>query len=126
MASHRYGDHVRHAVSEEIGEGGGGWVRVAVCGRGWLRSGLMLAVFVGLSFPTAAGAVWSWTTPRVVDRQPPFGRSTTLTAVSCPSVSLCVAIDSGDPVSGGGPAHVVTSSAPTGGWKAWHPTPIDA
>jgi hypothetical protein len=43
------------------------------------------------------------------------------TAVSCPSVSLCVAVDSADNSLG----DAVTSSYPTGGAAAWHATPID-
>ncbi|MGD0834559.1 MAG: hypothetical protein ABSA40_09095, partial [Candidatus Dormibacteria bacterium] len=55
----------------------------------------------------AAGTPLTWSGPVRIDDQPPFGNPNLLSSVSCPSVSLCVAVDyEGD---------AVTSTDPTGG-----------
>jgi hypothetical protein len=53
----------------------------------------------------------------VIDQQPPYGNPASLHAVSCPTVSLCVAVDHA--------GNVVTSTDPTGGSRAWHTTNVD-
>jgi hypothetical protein len=67
-----------------------------------------------VSFAPFAGAAASpliWGAPAQVDHQPPYGIHNPLQGVSCPSISLCVAIDQeGD---------VVTSTDPTGGAATW-------
>jgi hypothetical protein len=47
------------------------------------------------AFSTAAGAAspLSWSAPRLVDHQAPYGDANALLSVACPSTSLCVAGD---------------------------------
>lgn len=74
----------------------------------------LVALAIGLQPPAASAAgPLSWSAPVPID-QP----QVPLTAVSCPSASLCVAVDvEGD---------VLTSTNPTGGASAWTTTPVDA
>jgi hypothetical protein len=70
---------------------------------------------VSTTDPTASAAAWSISRLRLP--ADPDSQSNQLKAVSCPSVSLCVAIDStGD---------VVTSRDPTGGTGDWKVTHLD-
>jgi hypothetical protein len=65
----------------------------------------------------AAGTPLTWSGPVRIDDQPPFGNPNLLSSVSCPSVSLCVAVDyEGD---------AVTSTDPTGGAADWTVTQVD-
>ena len=65
-----------------------------------------LVVFaVGCIAPPLASAAWSWSSLEPVDP------STNLSDVSCPSVSLCVAVD----IHG----NVLSSTNPTGGASSW-------
>src|SRR5919198_4752230 len=66
--------------------------------------------------PTVASGL-TWAAPVHVDHQPPFSGNL-LVGVSCPSTSLCVAVD----YSGG---NVVTSTNPAGGAAAWTVTNVD-
>jgi len=62
--------------------------------------------------PTGGSRAWSH--PAHVDANTaPSGGSVGLSAISCPSVTLCVAVD------GASPANVVTSTTPTRGASAW-------
>ncbi len=91
--------------------------------RTWrgLRRGLWLASVVAMvlasdllatATPTMAASPLSWAGPVRADNQPPFASPAAITGVSCPSVGLCVAVDSvGD---------VLISTDPTGGTGAWN------
>jgi hypothetical protein len=57
-----------------------------------------------------------WSAPVLVNHQPVL--STRLVAVSCPTVSLCVATDN--------QGNVVSSTDPTGGYGAWRTVHIDS
>ncbi|MHB1930279.1 MAG: hypothetical protein ACYCUG_12815, partial [Acidimicrobiales bacterium] len=70
-----------------------------------------LGALVATSPPVAASPALTWGPPTQVDG----GR--TFTGISCPSVSLCVAVD----VNG----NVVTSTNPTGGVSAWTAANVD-
>jgi hypothetical protein len=65
--------------------------------------------------PVSAGPL-KWTAPVRVNHLPSFGGSS-LNAVSCPSSTLCVAVDDA--------GNVATSSNPTGGASAWTVAKID-
>ena len=81
-----------------------------VC-AGVVCAGLTLAA---TAVPAAATARLSWSPARLIDPGSGLGRGVSLSGVSCPSVSLCVAVDdAGD---------VVTSTAPTSGarWTIAH------
>ena len=60
----------------------------------------------------------TWAASTLVDHQPPFAIISSFLDVSCPSVSLCVAVDT--------VAQVVTSTDPTGGTNDWTTTQVDA
>ena len=69
------------------------------------------ALVVGCLLPAGAVAAFSWSTPRLIDHQSPFAFPGQMSSVSCPSASLCAAVDpSGD---------VVVSTKPTSGKDAW-------
>jgi hypothetical protein len=81
---------------------------------GWLAgpgaAALLAASFVLIGVAQAAGPL-SWGSPVLVDHQPPRAISAGLTAVSCPSVRLCVGVDDfGD---------LITSAHPTGSGSSW-------
>src|SRR2546430_11743306 len=63
------------------------------------------------------GTPLSWTLPRQIEHEPPFAGNL-ISAVSCPSVSLCVAVDD--------VGNVLTSRNPTGGAEAWTVTHVDS
>ena len=66
---------------------------------------------------SAAGGPLGWSTPTQVDHQAPYNFGLNLAGVSCPSTSLCVAVDdAGD---------VLTSTDPAGGAGAWTVTDVD-
>ncbi|MGO9957144.1 MAG: hypothetical protein ACLP50_14455 [Solirubrobacteraceae bacterium] len=72
------------------------------------------AALLVLATVTAALAVAGplrWSAPLTLDAQPPFGSFTAIDSVSCPSVSLCVAVDHG--------GSVLVSRSPTGGPGRW-------
>jgi hypothetical protein len=85
----------------------------------WALSVLLalLVLAVGVFGPQAARAagLLSWSPPQPIEQ----GGVADLAHVSCPSTSLCVAVDAfyGD---------VVTSTNPTGGASAWTATNIDS
>lgn len=65
------------------------------------------------------GSAKDWARPVKIDSADGSdGGQVALTAVDCPSVTLCVVTDSGDP------ANVLTSSDPTGGATAWAVTKL--
>lgn len=66
---------------------------------------------------TAAGGPLSWSASKLIDGQPPFGQGFKLLGMSCPSSSLCVAVDDS--------GHVLTSTDRTGGASAWAVTRVD-
>lgn len=59
----------------------------------------------------------SWSSPWLADDSLPFGDLNPLSSVSCPSVSLCVAVDN--------VGQVVTSTDPAGGSSSWTAALID-
>ncbi|HEV3284201.1 MAG TPA: hypothetical protein VG010_08345 [Solirubrobacteraceae bacterium] len=72
-----------------------------------------LLVAVG---PALAASPLNWASPVRADDQPPFTSPATITGVSCPSMGLCVAVDSvGD---------VLISTDPMGGAGAWNKTHV--
>src|SRR4051812_9183625 len=74
---------------------------------------VFLAVLGALALPCAAQAApLTWSAGVDIDG------TTALTSVSCPSASLCVAMDSANP------SNVLTSTNPTGGATAWTADPI--
>jgi len=92
--------------------------------RRWQFLGALTAAVVGLCVSAAgAQADFAWASPTLVDNQPPYTHGIGITGISCPSTSLCVAVDtSGD---------VLTSTDPSAGFAAWTITkvvdrPIDA
>lgn len=66
------------------------------------------------SVPSATGPL-TWNAPLLVDHQPPWA-SNYPHAVSCPSVTLCVAVDS--------LGNVIASTHPAGGASAWRITAV--
>jgi hypothetical protein len=61
---------------------------------------------------TSGGLTWKSTGP--IDDTPPLGAGTHMQSVSCPSATLCVAVDAD--------GNVLTSTNPTGGaatWQRW-------
>jgi PQQ-like domain len=58
-----------------------------------------------------------WTAPRLIDDARPFGHLGSLTAVSCPTVSFCVAVDS--------TGHVLSSGNPASGRSGWQRMSVD-
>lgn len=70
--------------------------------------------------PTA-GAVGSgplrWSSPRLIDREPQHGASIPLHGVSCPTISLCVAVDER--------GNVLTSRARSGRFGRWQTAAVD-
>jgi hypothetical protein len=62
-----------------------------------LRLGLLAVIVAGLAVtgmvgaPGAFAASLSWSTPKLIDQQPPWAASNEINGMSCPSPSLCVA-----------------------------------
>jgi hypothetical protein len=112
------------------------------------------AVLWALAGPgSAVGApILSWSPPRQIDRAVPLGHTATLSGVSCPSTTLCVAVGSNlftstSPGAGGWrkaplsmsavscpsaslcvgvtQGHVLWSDNPTGGASAWRSAAVD-
>jgi hypothetical protein len=72
-----------------------------------LATWLVLAPGSALASPSPL----AWASPVPIDAQPPYAYSTEVSGVSCPSASLCVAVDEvGD---------VLVSSDPAGGTATW-------
>ena len=67
--------------------------------------------------PALADLPLTWSSRAVIDHSDPFSIPTYLLDVSCPSATLCVAVDSS--------GNVVTSTNPTGGAAAWHIAHVD-
>lgn len=81
-----------------------------------LMAGLSLLLMVACaSGASAATTPFVWSEPGLVDHVPSSAKATGLTGMSCPSASLCVAVDDS--------GSVVTSTNPTGGASAWS-TPV--
>src|SRR4051794_15677692 len=59
----------------------------------------------------AASDPLAWSAPALIDSAPPFGAPGALLGMSCPSASLCVAVDNA--------GRIVSSTDPTGGAGAW-------
>jgi hypothetical protein len=76
----------------------------------------VLAIFflVCASGSARAASPLNWSSPALVDHQPPLGSNH---FVSCPSASLCVVVD--------GRGNAVTSTDPTGGASAWTVRNVD-
>lgn len=74
--------------------------------------------------PAESLAASPWSGPELIDHQPPYdaqqpaANRTPLVAVSCPSTSLCVAVDN--------QGNVATSRDPTAGAFAWKLTHVDS
>src|SRR6202521_6152184 len=73
------------------------------------------STFVGTP-ALAVGSSLTWAAPVRIVQQPPFTGSL-LDGVSCPTSSMCVAVDSA--------GNVLTSTNPTGGTAAWTVTNVD-
>jgi hypothetical protein len=74
---------------------------------------VLLVLFMGsrIVVVPALGSPVDWTSPVRADDRPPFASPAAIAGVSCPSTSLCVAVDTvGD---------VLVSADPTGGTEAW-------
>lgn len=87
----------------------------------WCRLALMFAVVLlsfGITESAQASTTLSWSAPALIDNQPPTNSSPgVLPAISCPSASLCVVVDSA--------GNVVTSTDPGGGAKTWTVDHVD-
>src|SRR6478736_6537621 len=62
-----------------------------------------------------ASAPFAWSSQTLIDSQAPYGATVELTGVSCPSATLCVAVDD--------VGKVLTS---TDGGASWTPARVDA
>src|SRR2546421_31712 len=83
----------------------------------------LAAVLFGLLAVAAAAAVavpLNWSLPAEIDHQPPYdgNGNQPVFAISCPSISLCIAVDEW--------GNVLTSTNPTGGAGAWNVAPASA
>jgi hypothetical protein len=78
---------------------------------------VVIGVLLALGASAAAASPLSWSAPRLADDALPFGDVNEMSGVSCPSASLCVAVD----IEG----QAVTSTDPTGGSSAWTAALID-
>ncbi len=99
-------------------------IRITSAGRryttAWICATLVVfaAILLGssLASPTASAAgLLSWSAPVLLDHQAPF-EGNRVTDVSCPSTTLCVAVDA--------VGNVLTSSNPNGGTGAWTVTSV--
>lgn len=79
---------------------------------------IVLAVVVSLTagLASAHASPLLWQSPVPFDRNPPFVKSEPLTAVSCPTVSACLAFSIG--------GHVLSSVDPTEGSAEWSTTTV--
>src|ERR1700722_15475701 len=79
---------------------------------------VVVTISAGARLTSAQASTLSWSTPQVIDLQPPYGATRPaairglMNGVSCVSTSFCAAID------GGGRG--ATTTEPTGGPAAWH------
>ena len=75
---------------------------------------IVLVLAIACALPAAASAAtFHWSAAATIDGAP-FTEAHAVTAVSCPTASLCVAGDDhGD---------ILTSNAPNGGASGWHAT----
>ncbi len=74
----------------------------------------VLFVLAGTAGASSAASPLRWSAPRLVDHVPPFGRTSALNGVSCPSTSLCVAVGE----------NVFASRNPAGGAGTWSRTAV--
>jgi hypothetical protein len=93
----------------------GSYLRVRVAGVAVALA--VVGVMLGVTSPAVASVPLSWSSPALVDGQPPYAMPKALSAVSCPSGSLCVGVDYW--------GNVVTATDPTGGASAWTVAPVD-
>jgi hypothetical protein len=72
---------------------------------------IMAVVLSGawLSGTAIASSPLIWSAPGEIDHHPPFAAPANFTGVACPTVTVCVGVDGG----------VVTSSNPSGDYRAW-------
>ena len=89
-------------------------VRVIV---GSLVAGTFALGSVG-SHPARAAARLQWSRPALVDHRAPFSATFSFDAVSCPAVTLCVAVESG--------GRVATSGDPSASASAWRVVRVDS
>jgi hypothetical protein len=75
------------------------------------RAALAGTVLALLAAGTADAGGLKWSAPVRIDAQRPLGSGNAINAVSCPSGTLCVAVDSG--------GDLLTSTDPAGGAQAW-------
>ncbi|MDQ2758999.1 MAG: hypothetical protein M3Y17_00795 [Actinomycetota bacterium] len=80
-------------------------------GFGRLLLGAALSLSAVAWPASACASALRWSAPVPATYRPPFARTGFPEAVSCPSVRLCVAVDSA--------GNVVTATEPTGGFGAW-------
>ena len=78
---------------------------------------MVLALLAGAIGPLSASAALSWSAPVLIDHQRQYPAPGGLSGVSCPSTSLCVAVDRA--------GNVVTSTRPTGRASAWTIAHVD-
>jgi len=100
----------------------GGRRTVGACALWPLRRavivGMLTASLLGMSATGAlASEPLSWSSPRLVDRQAHHGASIPFSGISCPSASLCVAVDQD--------GRVLTSQARAGTFAGWKIGKID-
>jgi hypothetical protein len=91
---------------------------VAVSTLGRVAAAVVVAVVVGSGWgaTSALAGPLAWSSPFQLDSQLPFAQAYLLGPISCPSTSLCVAVDSN--------GRVLTSTNPTGGATAWSVTRV--
>ncbi len=82
----------------------------------WLALAIVVVAggLLASAVPALATSALSWSSPTLIDGQPPFPE---LDGVSCASSGLCVAVDAF--------GNVVTSTDPTGGMGAWVRAGVD-
>jgi len=87
----------------------------------WCRVAVMCAVVLlslASSESARAASTLSWSAPALIDHQPTTSSAPgVLPGISCPSASLCVAVDNA--------GNVVTSTNPAGGASTWTVTHVD-
>ena len=89
---------------------------------GWLLTVTALASLIGCAgFVATASAAspLTWSSPQLADGATPYGHASGLSAVTCPTESLCVALSELYP------AGVLTSTDPTASGSPWKATPVD-
>jgi hypothetical protein len=76
----------------------------------------VVAMAIPAVAPGSASAALSWSAPALIDHERPFAMPEWVSGVSCPSASLCVAVDR--------VGNALTSTDPTGGASAWSTIPV--